>query len=84
MSFFPNTIGQPARRIRRPRGRESVPAGFFGSARQQPIRRVRRRRSQQPVPPIAAPSVTGRPGGVPTDAMRRRLADMRRRLTQGF
>jgi hypothetical protein len=84
MSLFPNDAGQAVRRTRRPRGRESVPAGFFGSARQQPVRRVRRRRSQQPIPPIAAPSITGQLRGVPTDDMRRRLADMRRRLTQGL
>jgi hypothetical protein len=79
MSFFVTDIGQPARRIRRSGRRESVPAGFFGSPRRQPIRRVRRRRPQQSLPPISVP-----PKGMPTDEMRRRLAEMRQRLTQGL
>lgn len=84
MSFFIGDIGKPVQRRRRPSIRDRIPAGFFGSSRQQPVRRVRRRRPQQPVLPTAAPSAIGQPRGVPTDEMRRRLADMRRRLTQGL
>jgi len=67
-----------------PGPKRTVPARFFGSARQQPIRRVRRRRPQQPLPPISVPSIPGRSRGMPTDDMRRRLAEMRQRLTRGL